>query len=319
MGSIGTAKSTDIIYKKNNFFIKLAKNFKTHKFLYFMSIPIIAYYIVFCYLPMYGVIIAFKDFKPALGIIKSPWVGLKYFIDFFSSFYFWRLVKNTVLINIYDLIFGFPVPIIFALLLNELRGKYFKKTVQTVTYLPHFISTVVICGILIIFSEKNGVLNDILSFFGAERGNLLAKPENFRALFVGSNIWTSFGWDSIIYLAALSNIDQSLYEAAMIDGCNKWKQTIYITLPGISKTIIILLILRIGSLMSVGWEKIILLYNPLTYETADVISTFTYRRGIVGADYSYSAAVGLFNSGINFILIIIANTLSKKFNETSLW
>lgn len=268
---------------------------------------------------MYGAVIAFKDFKPGLGIIGSPWAGIKYFKEFLGSYYFWRLVKNTFAISFYNLIFGFPAPIIFALLINEIANSTFKKTVQTVTYLPHFISTVIICGLIIDFTGSDGIINDLIVSLGGERSNLLTRPELFRTIYISSEIWTNLGWGSIIYLAALTNIDPSLYEAAIIDGANRWKQTIHITIPGIAPTIMILLILQIGSMMSVGWEKIILLYNPLTYETADVISSFVYRRGLINFDYSYSAAVGLFNSIVNFVLLISANTISKKVNDMSLW
>nr|WP_143160502.1 ABC transporter permease subunit [Clostridium grantii] len=284
-----------------------------------MAIPVLIYYLVFCYWPMYGLIISFKEFVPRLGINGSPWVGLKYFKEFFGSYYFLRLMKNTILINIYDLFWAFPAPIILALLMNEVRNKFFKKTVQTLTYLPHFISLVVVCGILIDFTASEGIINDIIVFFGGTSSNLLANPKFFRTIFVGSGIWQGIGWGSIIYLAALSGIDPSLYEACTIDGGGRWKQMLHITLPGIMSTIIILLILRLGQMMNVGFEKIILLYSPLTYETADVISSFVYRKGLLEFNYSYSTAVGFFNSIINFVLLFSANKISKKYSETSLW
>ncbi|WP_129723443.1 ABC transporter permease [Xylanivirga thermophila] len=304
---------------KESFRERAAKDFKRNKYIYLILLPVIAFYIIFHYIPMYGAVIAFKDFKPGLGIIGSPWAGIKYFKEFLGSYYFWRLVKNTFAISFYNLIFGFPAPIIFALLINEIANSTFKKTVQTVTYLPHFISTVIICGLIIDFTGSDGIINDLIVSLGGERSNLLTRPELFRTIYISSEIWTNLGWGSIIYLAALTNIDPSLYEAAIIDGANRWKQTIHITIPGIAPTIMILLILQIGSMMSVGWEKIILLYNPLTYETADVISSFVYRRGLINFDYSYSAAVGLFNSIVNFVLLISANTISKKVNDMSLW
>jgi len=284
-----------------------------------LAIPVLAYYIIFHYGPMYGVIIAFKNFTPARGILGSPWVGLQWFKDFFSSYYFGRLLRNTLLINIYSLIFSFPAPIILALLLNELRSQKFKKAVQTISYLPHFISLVVICGMIVNFTARDGIINDIIAFFGGERTTMLLRPELFRSIYVISGIWQSVGWSSIIFLAALSGIDVELYQAAVIDGANRWHQVWHVTLPGILPTIVILLIMRIGSLMSVGYEKIILLYNSSIYETADVISTFVYRKGLLEANYSYSSAVGLFNSVINFLLLIIANWVSRKVNETSLW
>ncbi|SFP95304.1 ABC transporter permease [Caldicoprobacter faecalis] len=284
-----------------------------------MALPVIAYYIIFHYMPMYGAIIAFKEFNPALGIIRSPWVGFKHFKSFFEGVYFWRLIRNTLLISIYSLVWGFPAPIILALLLNEVKNNYFKRTVQTISYLPHFISLVVVCGIIKDFTSTDGVINDIIELLGGERTNFLMKPEWFRPIYVGSGIWQEVGWGSIIYLAAITNIDPELYEAATIDGASRWKQTWHITLPGIVPTIVILLILRLGGLMSVGFEKIILLYNSATMETADVISSYVYRRGLLDFDYSFSAAVGLFNSVINLILITSANKLSRKISETSLW
>lgn len=302
-------KLTKVIYK----------DFVRNKYVYLMAVPIIAYYIIFSYIPMYGVTIAFKDFSIKAGILGSKWVGFKYFVDFFNSFYFTRLIKNTLLINIYDLLWAFPAPIIFALLLNELKSTFLKRTVQTITYLPHFVSMVVICGIILNFTSTRGIINVLLGYLGIKASNLMARPELFRTVFIGSGIWQGIGWGSIIYLSALSGIDPQLYEAATIDGANRWKQMWHVTLPGIASTIIILLILRLGSMMSVGFEKVILLYNPMTYETADVISTFVYRKGLIDFDYSYSTAVGLFNSIINFALLIIANKLSKLYSETSLW
>lgn len=284
-----------------------------------MALPVLAYYIIFHYGPMYGVIIAFKNFSPGRGILGSSWVGFQWFKDFFSSYYFGRLLRNTVLINVLNLIFSFPAPIILALLLNELRHERFKKTVQTVSYLPHFISLVVICGMIHDFTARDGIINDIVEWFGGERKTMLLEPGLFRPIYIISGIWQNVGWDSIIYLAALSGIDQELYEAAVIDGANRWKQTLHITLPGILPTIVILLIMRIGAMMNVGHEKIILLYNSNIYETADVISTFVYRKGLSQANYSYSAAVGLFNSIVNFVLIILANWFSRKATEISLW
>lgn len=284
-----------------------------------MAIPMLVYYLIFHYGPMYGALIAFKDFNPMKGILGSPWAGLVHFQSFFQNVYFERIIINTLLINLYGLLFGFPAPIILALLLNEIRNKLFKRCVQTVSYLPHFISIMVVCGIIIDFTGRKGLINDILVLFGVERFNLLAKPELFRTIYVGSDIWQSVGWGSIIYLAALSTIDPQLYEASTIDGAGRWRQILHISLPGIMPTIIILLILRMGSMMNVGFEKIILLYNAGTYETADVISSFVYRKGLLDFNYSFSSAVGLFNSVINFTLLLSANWISRKVNETSLW
>ena len=301
------------------FWSRLGRDLLVHKYLYLMVLPMVIWYLVFCYVPMYGVLMAFQNYNPRMGIIGSEWVGFAHFISFFGSNYFVRLIRNTLLISLYDLFWGFPAPILFALLLNELRGKYFKKAVQTVSYIPYFISLMVICGLLKSFCSSGGLFNDIRELFGATRIDLLARPELFRTLYVSSGIWQHIGFNSIIYIAALTNIDPGLYEAATIDGAGKFKQVWHITLPGILPTIMILLILRVGSLMSVGYEKIILLYSSVTYETADVISTFVYRKGILAANYSYSAAIGLFNSVINFVLLIGTNWLSRRTTENSLW
>ena len=230
-----------------------------------------------------------------------------------------QLYTGGDIISVYSLIFSFPAPIILALLLNELRNKTFKRMVQTISYLPHFISIMVVCGMIIDFTATDGFINDIIEFFGGQRSSLLLKPELFRTIYISSDIWQNVGWGSIIYLAALTGVDTQLYEAAVIDGAGRWKQLLHVTLPGIAPTIVILLILRIGQIMNVGFEKIILLYNPATYSTADVISSFVYRKGLLEFSYSYSAAVGLFNSVINFILLILANKLSKHVNDISLW
>ena len=285
-----------------------------------MAIPVIAYYIIFQYGPMYGATIAFKQFDIVKGIWDSPWVGFKYFKEFFESFYFERTLRNTLVISLYQLVLGFPAPIIFALLLNELRNQRFKRAVQTITYLPHFVSTVVICGMIYDFVSRDGFITDLFVLLGGERTNLLGQPQYFRAIYVLSGIWQEVGWGTIIYLSALSGIDMEQYEAARIDGAGRFRQLINITLPGIMPTVIILFILRLGQMMSVGFEKIILLYNPNTYETADVISSYVYRKGLGESfQFSFTAAVGLFNSVINFALLIAANQISKKVSETSLW
>lgn len=295
------------------------EEFRQNKELYLMILPVLVYFFVFMYIPMYGSSIAFKNFSPAKGILGSDWVGLTHFIRFFDSIYFVRVLKNTLLLSVFSLGWGFPAPIILALLLNEVRTRWFKNTVQTITYLPHFISLVVIIGLLKQFSVSTGLFNDIIEFFGMPRFPLMQKPEIFRTLYVSSEIWQTIGWNSIIYLAALAGVDEQLYEAARIDGANRWKQTLHITLPGIQSTILILLILKMGSLFTIGFEKIILMYNPSTYEVSDVISSYVYRSGLLDMNYSYSAAVGLFNSIMNFALLIIANKLSRRFGKTSLW
>ncbi|HZG83645.1 MAG TPA: ABC transporter permease subunit [Paenibacillus sp.] len=295
------------------------RDLAANKYVYLMLLPVVAYYLVFYYMPMYGLQIAFKDFSPGLGTWESPWVGFRHFQDFFDSYYFWRILRNTLLLSLYELLFAFPASIVLALLLNELRSAVFKRTVQTITYMPHFISIVVIAGMMVDFLARDGLINNVLGWFGVEPIAFLQESGWFRTIFISSGIWQSVGWGSIIYLSAISGIDPSLYEAAKVDGASRWKQTIHITLPGIASTVIILLILQIGNFMAVGTDKILLLYNSSTYETADVIGTFVYRKGILESNFSYSAAVGLFNSVINFILLIMANALSRRTSETKLW
>ncbi|WP_233531412.1 ABC transporter permease [Paenibacillus alkalitolerans] len=290
-----------------------------NRFIYLMLLPVLAYYIVFHYGPMYGVQIAFKDYGLADGIWGSPWIGFRHFETFFTNYYFWRLIRNTLLINVYELLFAFPAPIILALLLNEIRVGLFKRMVQTISYLPHFISIVVVVGMMIDFFARDGLVNSILHMFGMEPIAFMQEAQWFRFMYVSSGVWQGIGWGSIIYLAAIATIDPSLYEASRMDGAGRWRQVWHVTVPGIMPTIVILLILNIGSMLSVGSEKIILMYNPMTYETADVISTYVYRKGILGADFGYTAAVGLFNSIISFVLITLANTISKRTSENKLW
>ncbi|GMK37456.1 sugar ABC transporter permease [Paenibacillus sp. CCS19] len=297
----------------------IRKDLIRNRYIYLMLLPVIAYYALFHYGPMYGLLIAFKDYGIADGVWKSPWVGFDHFQQFFGNHFFWRLIRNTLMINLLELIFAFPAPIILALLLNELRSILFKRVVQTISYLPHFISIVVVVGMIVDFVARDGLVNNLLGWFGIQPIAFLQEPNWFRPLYISSGIWQGIGWGSIIYLAAMSTIDPTLYDAARIDGANRWKQTLHVTIPGIMPTIVILLILSIGSMLSVGSEKIILMYNPLTYETADVISTYVYRKGILGADFGYSAAVGLFNSVISFILLTLANTMSKRVSEHRLW
>lgn len=302
-----------------SFSVRVKKDWKKNRSLYLLVIPVILFYLLFHYKPMYGAIIAFQDFNPRLGISGSEWVGFDQFTRFFTSPYFGRLVKNTLLLSFYGIIFGFPAPIILALLLNELRAKKFKKTVQTITYLPHFISLVVVTGIIKDFTQSTGLINDIIVWFGGARSSLIQNPELYRTIYVLSDIWQGIGWGSIIYLSALSGIDQQLYEASSIDGAGRWKQLIHVTLPGIAPTIVIMLIMRMGQILGTGYEKTILLYNEATYETADVIASYIYRVGILERNWSYSTAIGLFNSVINLALLIITNKISKCVSETSLW
>ncbi|MBR3761393.1 MAG: sugar ABC transporter permease [Lachnospiraceae bacterium] len=306
--------------KKSTFFKRLCKDLKKYSGIYILFLPVLIYYLLFCYKPMYGLVIAFKDFRPGLGIWGSEWVGFRHFKDFFESYYFGRVLKNTLVISLSSLIIGFPMPIIFALLLNEIKNDKFKRITQTISYMPHFISMVVMCGMITLFVSDKGFITEIVTFFGGPEGiSLLNKSEFYVPIHVISGIWKDLGWGSIIYLAALSGVDQELYEAAKIDGANRWKQTIHITLPGIAGTIIIMLLLRIGGIMNVGHEKILLLYNPGIYDTADVISTFVYRKGLQNFEWSYSSAVGMFNSVINLILVLTFNKISKKVTEIGLW
>ncbi|OPH59741.1 sugar ABC transporter permease [Paenibacillus ferrarius] len=298
----------------------LTNDLKKNRAIYLMVLPVVLYFFIFKYFPMYGAVIAFKDFSPAKGIWGSDWVGFVHFKDFFQSYYFLRVLRNTFLISFYQLVFGFPAPIILALLLNEIRQKLFKSIIQTVSYLPHFISIVVISGLIIDFTNRGGIANSIITFFGGQDTALLNDAGNFRSIFVSTSVWQELGWSSIIYLAALSGINPELYEASRVDGAGRFRQIWSVTLPGLIPTIMILLILRIGGLMEVGFEKIVLLYNPNTYETADVISSFVYREGLAqGNDYSYTTAVGLFQSMINFILLISANSISRRFSGSRLW
>ena len=298
---------------------RIRRDLSRYKYVYIMLIPIVVWYILFCYRPLLGNVIAFKDYKASKGIWGSPWVGIKHFTAFFSSFYFWRLLRNTLLISLYGIIFSFPAPILLALLMNEMHSRWYKRTVQTITYMPYFISMIVICGMLMDFLKMDGVITTILAVLGMPNENYLMKPEAFRTIYVASDIWQNCGWNSIIYMAALSSIDQELYEAAAIDGANRFKQTLHVTLPGLLPTIMILLIIRIGAVLNVGYEKIILLYNSANADTSDVISSFVYRRGILEANFSYTTAVDLFNSVISLGLVMGANALSRRKTAYGLW
>lgn len=298
---------------------RAVKDFKRYKYVYLMLVPVVVWYLLFCYWPLLGNVIAFKDFKPMKGVWGSPWVGLKHFQSFFTSYYFIKLLRNTLLISLYCIIFSFPAPILLALLINELRHPRYKRTIQTITYMPYFISMIVICGMLLDFLKKDGVITSMMAMVGLPNENYLMKPDAFRAIYVASDIWQNCGWNSIIYLAALSSIDQELYEAAKIDGAGRLKQTWHVTLPGLLPTIMILLIMRVGAVLNVGYEKIILLYNAANAETSDVISSFVYRRGILEANFSYTTAVDFFNALISFGLVMGTNYLSKRKTEYGLW
>ncbi|NSW89114.1 MAG: sugar ABC transporter permease [Firmicutes bacterium] len=305
--------------QKDTYFKRLGKN----KQLLIIFLPVIIYYVIFHYLPMIGILIAFKDFKGFSNLydfLTQNWVGFRWFKEFFSSVYFFRLLRNTFLLSFYSLIWGFPVPIIFALLLNEVGNGFFKRFVQTASYLPYFISTVIVVGMIVNFlSPSGGIINILLEKLGYEPIHFMMNKKWFRTIYVASGIWQGFGFSSIIYIAALSGIDPNLYEAAEIDGAGRFRKIVNISIPSILPTIVILLILSLGQMMNVGFEKIILMYNPSTYEVADVIQTYVYRAGIINAQFSFASAVGLFNSVVNFILLITVNKISKKVSEISLW
>lgn len=277
----------------------LRKDFKRYKYIYLMLLPVFLYYVIFHYIPMFGQVIAFKDYRPAKGILESSWVGLKNFTRFFNSPFAFRVIKNTIVISFFEILIGFPAPILLALMLNELRGRRLKKAAQTITYMPHFISLVVACGMIVNFVGSRGVITSFLGLLGVPAENLLSKPGCFVPIYVLSGVWMSAGWGSIIYLATLSGVDQNLYEAASIDGAGRFAKLRYITFPALIPIIAVQLIIRIGHLMSQGAEKIILLYSPVVYETADTIASYVYRVGIQEQNYSLAAAVGMFNSVIN--------------------
>lgn len=292
---------------------------KKSRQLYLFALPAFLIILIFSYGPMYGVIIAFKDYMPSLGIFESPWVGFKHFQRFFDSYYFWDLMKNTLGISLYSLIVGFPLPIILALALNEIKDGPFKKITQTVTYAPNFIAVVVMVGMVIAFlSPSTGIINHFLDFIGVGRINFMTEPRWFKTIYVLSGVWQGTGWGSVIYLAALSGVDTQLHEAATIDGASRLQRVWYINIPTIMPTMVILLIMSFGSLMSVGFEKIILMQNPLNMESSNVIATFVYQQGLLDAQYSFAAAVGLFNSLINSILLILVNGIAKRLSDSSL-
>ena len=299
---------------------QLRKRIWAGRYLYLMFLPVFLYYVIFRYGPMLGLSIAFKAFNAFLGFDKSPWVGFKYFEQFFNSIYLWRLVRNTLLINLYDLVFNFPAAIVLALLINELQNRRFKKTVQTITYLPYFISSVVIASMVVQFlSPSSGVINNMIAAMGGDRQYFMVQPEAFRTIYTLMNLWKNIGWNSIIFLAAISGINGELYEACMVDGGGYLRRMWHITLPGIAGTIVVLLIMRLGHVMDAGYETILLLQNNANLETSDVIGTYVYRRGLKGGEYSYGTAVGMFQSVIGFALVIFANWLSRRYSETSLW
>lgn len=296
------------------------KNAKRYWQIYLLILPALLFVILFSYVPLYGIQIAFKDFNPALGIGGSPWSGLKYFKQFISSPSFWQLIKNTVLLNLYQLLICFPASILFALMLNELGNQKFKRVVQMVTYAPYFISVVAMVGMIHLFLKyDSGVINNLLALLGMERRDFLTDPKAFRTIYVLSDLWQFTGWNAIIYIAALSSIDPQLIESAKVDGANRLQKIWYIDIPGILGTIVIMLILRMGQMLNIGFDKIFLLQNDMIMETSDVISTYVYRIGLIGGQYSYTTAIGVFNSIINFIILVVVNQIAKRANGTGIW
>lgn len=295
------------------------RDFHKNRGLYLMVLPVLAFYAIFCYKPMYGLVMAFQDFNPRLGFSGSEWVGFEHFRLFFSSSDFGRILKNTLVISLSSLVFSFPFPVLLAVFLNEIRSSAYKRVIQTASYLPHFISLVVICGMIKTFVASDGIIGEIAALLTGESKNLLLQPKAFTPIYVISQIWQVIGWDSIIYLSALTAIDMQMYEAAEIDGAGRFRKMWYITLPSLKGTMIIMFILAVGNVMSLGYEKIMLLYSPAIYETSDVISTYVYRTGFGSQNWSYSAAIGLFNSVCNLILVVVANTFARKLSGSSLW
>ncbi|MFK7696570.1 ABC transporter permease [Paenibacillus sp. HJGM_3] len=305
---------------KTKRFARAVRAIRRHWQLYLLIAPVLLYFIVFHYMPMYGVQIAFKNFIATKGIWGSPWVGLKHFNRFFDSIFFWRLIKNTIGISLYELAVGFPIPIVLALMINEVRNARYKKFIQTVTYAPHFLSTVVLVGIVFMFlSPSSGIVNTIIRAFGGEPIFFMTEPAWFKTIYVFSGVWQQMGWSSIIYLAALAGIDPGLHEAAKVDGATRLQRMWHINVPGLLPTIVILLILNIGSLMGVGYEKVYLMQNSLNDESSDVISTYVYRSGLLGSQISFASAVGLFNSVVNFTLLLSVNRIARAVNQSSLW
>lgn len=306
-------------YRQKTLGQRLITDFKKYRVVYAIALLCLSYYFVFRYAPMGGIAIAFKNYRAARGLWNSDWVGFKWFEQFFSSYYFGRLVRNTLVINLLSLVIGGTAPILFALLVNEISRSGFKRTVQTISYLPHFVSLVVACGIVLNLISYNGLFNQIRGLLGLEPILYANVPKYFPWIYTLSGVWQEVGYNSIVYLAALAGVSVELFDAAAIDGCNRFKRVIHVTLPAILPTIILLTLMRIGRLMSVGFEKIILLYNDAVYETADVMSSFVYRHGMLGGNYSYGAAVDLFNNVVNIVILVVFNGISRKVSNISLW
>lgn len=311
-----TSFSNDIqTKKKKKWYKKVAQNYE----LYLLLTPALIYFIIFHYVPMYGILIAFKDYMPGLGILGSPWVGFEHFIRFFDSYQFWTLIRNTVSLSLLQLIFGFPLPIIIALMLNQLMHERYKKFVQTVIYAPHFISVVVLIGMVFVFFSSDGLVNNIITIIGGEPVSFLASPEWFQPLYIGSGLWQETGWACIIYLAALAGVNPEIHEAAIVDGANKWQRILHVDIPAIVPTAVILLILSIGNIMNLGFEKAYLLQTPLNSDASEIIPTYVYKMGLQQAQYSFAAAIGLFNAVINLILLWAVNRAAKKVGSSGIW
>ncbi|HOJ10313.1 MAG TPA: ABC transporter permease subunit [Clostridiales bacterium] len=307
-------------YGKHEFYRSKWKMVSRNYMLYIFLLPALIYIIIFAYWPMYGIQIAFKNFSSTKGIWNSPWIGFKHFTTFFNSYRFWNLIKNTLTINLYQLVAGFPVPILLALILNYSTMKKLSKFAQTATYAPHFISTVVMVGMLILFlSPGNGVVNKLLSYMNLKPVFFMGEEVYFKHIFVWSGVWQNAGWNSIIYIAVLTNVSPELHEAAVIDGASKIKRIWHIDVPALLPTAIILLIMRMGNIMNVGFEKALLMQNNLNLNASEVISTYTYKVGLINAQYSYSTAIGLFNNVINFTLLVLVNRFARSISNTSLW
>lgn len=290
-----------------------------HRYLYLMILPGFLTVLIFNYFPMYGILIAFKNFNASQGIMGSPWVGFKYFNSFFHDPMATNVLKNTLVLGLYSLFWSFPAPIILALLFNELKSKRFKKMVQTVSYFPHFISVVIVVGLIKVYTSREGLINHIIAFFGGQPTSFLLEPGWFRTIFISSGIWQGIGFGAILYLAAMSGIDTSLYDVADVDGAGRWKKILHITWPAIRPTTVIMLIFATGGILGTDFQKVILMYNPSTYSVADVIGSYVYRQGILGAQYAYTTAIGLFMSVVSFVILFITNWISRKVSETSLF
>ena len=309
----------DSTVKKKHWYHSKRSRYKGLVALGFLA-PGVIYYILFRYMPMWGNLIAFQDYSPFKGIMKSEWVGLENFLVFFRSAYFWRLMKNTMLISIYGIVFSFPLPIIFALLLYEVKFTRFRSVMQSISYFPHFISVVVLCGLLKEYlGMTDGLVNALIEMLGGVRQNFLQDPQWFRTIYIASDIWKEVGWSSIIYYSTLASIDTTLFEAASLDGANRRQRIWHISIPCLIPTIVTLLLMRIGNILSVGYEKTLLLQNSSNYSTSDILGTYVYRMGIESAEYSFASAVGLFNNVVGVIILTVFNRISRKVSETSLW